>query len=178
MVHMTQPDPYASYNQDTLLNSNPVGLVVALYQGAIDSISIAKECLLARDIAGRTKTINKAYNILAELLSSLDHEKGQEISKNLAALYTYMQRRLLDAQLQQTMGPLEEVEKLLAGLLDAWKLASSKYDPFTINSAVTALAALQPKAFDDEGGSMSTSSAYGNYMFNEGDPGGRLAYSF
>lgn len=171
-------DPYKLYSQDNLLNSNPVALVVALYQGAIDSIGIAKECLKSRDIPGRTKAANKVYNILTELLGSLDHEKGKEISKNLAGLYTYMQKRVLDAHHKQRPEPLDEVEKLLSDLLVAWRQASLKYDPFAMNANAYAATTAANQLVAEETGDISASFSYGNYVLDYGDFAARQAYSF
>lgn len=173
MTDNPEMDPYRLYSQDNLLNSNPVELVVALYQGAIDSIRSAKESLKTRDIPGRTKAINKAYNILSELLVSLDHEKGKEISKNLGELYTYMQQQILEAHRKQNASPLEEVEKLLSNLLEGWKQASSKYDPFAIAAELT----ITHEAIEDSIAKPEP-SPYGSYTFDYADLAARQAYSF
>ena len=168
---MSEPNLYKEYTDDSVLNCTPLGLVVALYQGAIDNIIVARNCLANRDIPGRTKAINKTYSILSELLMALDKKKGGEISKNLGVLYLYMQRRILEAQLKQNAAPLEEVQKLLTTMLDGWKEASRSMDPLASFNAAAAAAASygQPLGGD--------SVSYGGYL-DYGDSGGRQAYSF
>jgi flagellar protein FliS len=51
----------------------------------------------------------------------LDHERGGEISQRLGLLYDYMQRRLLEANMQQSDAPLAEVLGLLSTLSEAWE---------------------------------------------------------
>ena len=58
---------------------------------------------------------------MIELATSLDHERGGEISQRLALLYDYMQRQLLDANMKQSDGPLAEVLGLLSTLSEAWE---------------------------------------------------------
>jgi flagellin-specific chaperone FliS len=77
--------------------------------------------LSARDILGRSKAINKAMAILTELLVSLDHEQGGEISQNLKRLYSYMQVQLLAAHARQVAEPIVEVSALLTTLLEGWR---------------------------------------------------------
>ncbi|MBA7679772.1 hypothetical protein ES703_88076 [subsurface metagenome] len=57
---------------------------------------------------------------------SLDFEKGGEIAKNLFRLYMYMNRKLLDANINKDRGPLEEVKKLLQELRAAWTEVADK----------------------------------------------------
>jgi len=59
--------------------------------------------------------------IVTELALSLDHAAGGELSKNLAELYAYTQTLLIQANVQQSDPPLEEAERLMSTLLDAWQ---------------------------------------------------------
>lgn len=112
--------PYQTYLETEVLTADPVRLVQMLYRGALDAIDDARAYLKAGDIAARSRKITKALEILQELNAALDYEAGGELSRSLAALYDYSQRRLLEANLQQKDEPLAEVQHLLAELLDAW----------------------------------------------------------
>jgi flagellar protein FliS len=98
--------------------------VVALYHGAIDSVRQAERCIGSGDIVGRSKAVNKALGIITELLISLDHAKGGEISRNLKRLYSYMQVQLLDGHAKQKAEPISEVAQLLSVLLEGWEATS------------------------------------------------------
>ena len=113
-----------NYLESEVLAASPVGLIRLLYRGARDAVRAGRACLHARDIAGRSRQITKASRIVAELAVSLDHAKGGEISRGLAELYDYMQRRLNDANFQQIEAPLVEVEGLLSTMLEAWDAVS------------------------------------------------------
>jgi flagellar protein FliS len=136
-------DPYKAYIDDSILNESPVGLIVALYEGAIDASVAARRHLTSGDIAARTKSINKIVNILTELMRALDDEKGGEFSKNMRRLYLYMQGRVLEAQTKKKAAPLQEVERLMGTILEAWKVAKQKLDPAaSFNATSHAIAAL------------------------------------
>ena len=108
------------------MSADPIQLVQILYRAALDSIRTARECLRKGDIVGRSKSITKALGMLSELVTSLDHERGGEISDNLVRLYDYVQRLLMDANFRQVDEPMAEAESLLLTLLEAWSACGAK----------------------------------------------------
>lgn len=124
---MNDQNFYTMYAQSSVLEASPLRLVIALYEGAIGAVEQAKGALTSGDILGRSRHITKAVSVLAELMCSLDHEKGGEISANLKRLYSYMQQRLLAAHATKSAEPMDEVVKLLSNLLESWQqLAEEK----------------------------------------------------
>jgi len=117
---MFQDDPYRGYLDNNIASENPVSLVTALYEGAIKAVQQARRCLETEDIWGRSKAVSKAVDIITELMRSLDHEKGGDLSRRLKDLYGYMQTRLLAAHANQEDAPMAEVIGLLTTLLDGW----------------------------------------------------------
>jgi flagellar secretion chaperone FliS len=112
---------YDSYQEAEILSADPLELVRLLYRGAIEAIGEARQCLAAREIAGRARAINKALRIVTELAFSLDHRNGAGLSRTLVELYDYVQRLLIDANCRQVDPPLAEAGELMATLLEAWE---------------------------------------------------------
>ena len=110
----------SAYLESKILLADGVELVQILCQAAVESVEDARRYLKQGDIRARTKAINKAFAILAELTATLNHDAGGEFSRTSKALYDYMQRRLLEANFQQSDPPLAEVSKLLGTLLEGW----------------------------------------------------------
>ncbi len=108
------------YLESRVLSADNIELVQILYQGAFDAVERARRHLAEGDIAARSRQISKASAILAELAVSLDHNAGGDLSRTLLELYDYMQRRLIEANLQQSEPILAEVSRLLATLLEGW----------------------------------------------------------
>jgi flagellar secretion chaperone FliS len=54
----------------------------------------------------------------------LNHEAGGVLSQNLAGLYGYVMRLLIEANAKQIETPLAEVEALMSSLAEAWKACS------------------------------------------------------
>jgi flagellar protein FliS len=110
-----------AYLESKVLAADPVELVTLLYQACRQSVRDAREHLAAGRIGERSRAISKACEILIELGSALDRDRGGELSERLALLYDYMQRRLLEANMQQSDEPLVEVLGLLTTLGEAWE---------------------------------------------------------
>ena len=121
-----------AYLESRVLAADPVELVNLLYQACTQAVREARCYLAAGKIAERSREINKACAIVIELATSLDHERGGDISQRLALLYDYIQRRLLQANMQQSDGPLEDVLGLLTTLSEAWAgVRASQEKPVT-----------------------------------------------
>ncbi len=125
---MSNSDPYQAYVEGSVFSGNPLNMVIALYEGTIDAVRRARGCLANGDVWGRSKAINKSVELLTELLVSLDHQQGGEISANLKRLYSYMQCRLLDAHARKAEAPMLETERLLNTMLEGWRGAGEKFD--------------------------------------------------
>jgi flagellar protein FliS len=167
-------NPYQAYTDGSVLSDNPLNLVVALYEGALDATRQAELAIQTRDILGRTKAINKAISILSELLASLDLERGGEIGRNLKRLYSYMQVRLLNAHARQVAEPIAEVSSLLATLLEGWRGAgkepSAGTDRFPQVEQLDKQMAASP--------AHSAAPFYGGYLEESTARGVGSAYSF
>jgi flagellar protein FliS len=114
-------EAHSAYLESRILSADPVELVSLLYQACTSHVRDARHHLAEGDILARSQSITRASEILLELSSSLDHQRGGEISQRLASLYDYMVNRLFEANLRQSDGPLAETLGLLATLSEAWE---------------------------------------------------------
>lgn len=110
-----------AYLESTVLSADPVELIRILYRLAMDRTTEAKRHLETGDVAARGRAISGASQAIAELARSLDFEAGGELSQRLAALYQYMQLRLVEANYHRSAEPLNEVLGLLHTLAEAWE---------------------------------------------------------
>ena len=111
---------YQTYFEDEVAEANPLKLVELLYRGALDSIAAARRYLRLGDIRARSRAISKAMAIVTELSLSLNHKDGGEVGRNLAELYGYIERLLIQSNVEQCEPPLVEAERLLSTLLEGW----------------------------------------------------------
>jgi len=121
MLSMESHRAYAKVDlTGNVASASPVRLVQMLYDGALKAIWAAQEHIKQQNVSGKGQSITKAIAIIGELDASLNHEVGGEISSRLSALYDYMTRRLLHANLKGDPLVLKEVEDLLSALREAW----------------------------------------------------------
>ncbi len=73
------------------------------------------------NVAKRGQMISKAIRIVeGGLQQSLNRDAGGEVAQRLDRLYSYIARRLLEANITQSEPILIEVDRLLATLEGAW----------------------------------------------------------
>ncbi len=109
------------YLEQTIASASPLELIRLYYQTAIQAVRDARVFLAQRNIKERVRCLNLAHGVLAELHRSLDMKAGDgKMAAELARLYAYMMRRLLDANFRQADEPLAETLNLLLSLAEAW----------------------------------------------------------
>lgn len=118
------------YLQTQVRSSTPLELVVMLYDGAIRATAAAAEAMSRRDIPTRRTNLSRAMAIISELQSTLDMERGGEISTQLDQLYSWMTSQLVEATVRQDPKPIADVHRTLEILQDAWRqVATAKPVP-------------------------------------------------
>jgi len=95
-------------------------LLLMLYDGALKFLAQAREKMLARDMAGKGIFISKTIDIVNELASSLNREKGGTLAENLDNLYFLCTARLLQANAKLDVAQLDSVVNILSGLRNAY----------------------------------------------------------
>ena len=118
-MQMNVRSGHAAYQQGQVSSADPVRIVVLLYEGAIRFIAQAQARW--QEPAARGTALGRAHRIISELLASLDHERGGEISLNLDRLYHYSLDAITRANLEADARPLDSVVKVLKELLSGWQ---------------------------------------------------------
>lgn len=119
----TPSQTYSKIGVETgVIGSNPHNLILMLFDGALLSIGVAKQAMRDGKIAEKGQAISKAIDIVSNgLKACLDFEAGADLSPKLAALYDYMNDRLLHANLHNDQAALDEVSRLLHEIKGAWE---------------------------------------------------------
>src|SRR5205823_2809866 len=114
---------YQVYRQTQAQTAAPGELVLMLYRGAVRFVTAAIDAIESKDIAGAHENLIRTQAIVTELNETLNLERGGEVARNLASIYDYLYRRLLEANMRKDAEPAREVQKLLRDLLPAWEVA-------------------------------------------------------
>ena len=121
-------NPLRSYKETQIKTATPGKLILMMNDGAIRNLNQALQDMddEHRRYDSISNSLIKVQDIIAELMISLDFERGGEIAKNLFGLYVFMNRRLLDGNIKKDKAPLEEVKTLLIELRGAWAEVADK----------------------------------------------------
>ena len=108
--------------ESAVMSASQHQLVIMLFDGALSALVRARLFLQDGNIPAKGLSISKAINIIENGLKvGLVESNGDELTQNLIALYAYMVRRLLHANVNNDASAIEEVETLLRNIADGWK---------------------------------------------------------
>lgn len=103
-------------------SADPHKLVLMLFEGAQEALARAKLHIQCKEISEKGKMLSKAIMIIDHgLKASLDMNIGGDLALKLNSLYEYMVNQLVIANAQNNIEKIDEVNKLLFELYDAWK---------------------------------------------------------
>ncbi|KMY29192.1 flagellar biosynthesis protein FliS [Lysinibacillus xylanilyticus] len=114
-----QTSAHNAYKQNSVTTASPGELTLMLYNGCLKFLHKAKLAIQDKNIQGKNTNLQKAQAIISELMSTLNMDI--EISKNMMALYEYMNTRLVEANIRNDISIIEEVEGLVTEFRDTWK---------------------------------------------------------
>ena len=114
-----QSKAYNAYKQNSVTTASPGELTLMLYNGCIKFLGKAKVAIEEKKIAERNHNLQRSQAIIAELMSTLNMD--MDISKQMLPLYEYMNRRLVEANINNDVAIIEEVEGLVTEFRDTWK---------------------------------------------------------
>jgi flagellar protein FliS len=117
---------YTVYKEIGINTSQPLKLVIMLYDGAITFLNKSIEYAENKDIKNKNIYANKARDIILELNNSLNLEVGGEMASNLKRLYFFMNRHLFQANLKNDMQGMREVILMLSDLREVWQEISNQ----------------------------------------------------
>ena len=113
---------YNQYKENSILTSTPEELTLMLFNGIVKFIMQSQLAIEENQLEKANNAILRAQDIITELQSTLDTR--YEISKSMALLYDYMQRRLIDANVSKDSKVLDEVLSYATELRDTWVQAT------------------------------------------------------
>jgi len=110
-----------AYAQNAARIESPEKLVQMLFEGVLRFTAQAKKAIEDGDIEKKVYWLNRSIDIFAELINSLNYDKGGEIANYLNGLYSHQIYLLSTANLENSVEPIDTVITVTRGLIDAWK---------------------------------------------------------
>ncbi|MFO1330450.1 MAG: flagellar export chaperone FliS [Rubrivivax sp.] len=104
-----------------IADASPHRLVAMLYDGFLEAVAEARGALRAQDVQRKGRAIGRAVRIVEEgLRAGLNLKAGGTLAADLDQLYGYVGMRLTQANLNNSDAALDECQRLLQPLRDAW----------------------------------------------------------
>lgn len=100
--------------------ASPHRLIQMLMEGGLTRLAQARGAIDRNQVALKGELISKAIGIIGGLREGLNLELGGEVAANLDSLYEYMTTRLVEANVQNEVAPLDEVSGLLRNVKSGW----------------------------------------------------------
>lgn len=121
------PNPFANTyrqvgNQTAVAAATPHRLIEMLFEGCMDALAQAKGALRSGQVEAKGRALGRAARIVDEgLRAALDLRDGGPLAADLHALYGYLTMRLTAANLRNDEAAIEECQRLLTPLREAWQ---------------------------------------------------------
>ena len=116
------PQAAQTYLKTKVLTATPEQLQMMLFDAAIRSCEQARVALQAKDYEKSFQALSKAQAIVNQLLCALKSDVAPDLCKKLRSLYTFAYRRLVDANLNHRIEPLEEAMNVLKYQRETWAM--------------------------------------------------------
>jgi flagellar protein FliS len=110
-------------------HASPHKLVAMLFEGFMDALAQAKGAMRSGQIEVKGRAIGRAARIVEEgLKAGLNLTAGGNLAADLRDLYAYTTMRLTHANLHNDEQALDECQRLMQPLRDAWNSIAPQVD--------------------------------------------------
>ncbi|WP_085522054.1 flagellar export chaperone FliS [Tuberibacillus sp. Marseille-P3662] len=116
---MVTANPYQAYQKNSVDTASPGELTLMLYNGCLKFIRQGQEAIKNEDLENKNTALQKAQRIIQELMTTMDMKVP--ISQEIMPLYDYINRRLIEANMQSDQEILNEVAELVTEFRDTWR---------------------------------------------------------
>ncbi|HEV7302033.1 MAG TPA: flagellar export chaperone FliS [Tepidisphaeraceae bacterium] len=110
------------YLKTRVMTATPEQLQLMLYDGAVRFAEQGRAALIAKQFEQSYNSIGRVQRILTELTCSLKRDVSPELCDRLRGLYTYAYKKLIEANTEHTVEPLDEVIELLKYQRETWAM--------------------------------------------------------
>jgi flagellar protein FliS len=111
-----------NYLRTRVMTATREQLQMMLFDGAVRFAQQARVALEKKDFELSYTNLTRTQHIVLELNRALKHKEDPELCGKLAALYNYVYKQLVMANLQRDIVPLDDAIKLLTYQRDTWAL--------------------------------------------------------
>ncbi|MEK6799785.1 MAG: flagellar export chaperone FliS [Planctomycetota bacterium] len=118
--------PENPYLRDAVMTATPEQLHLMLYDGAIRFCMQARDALERKEYDTSYDKLTRAQNIILEMESALRHDVNPGLSKRMAAVYNFLYRKLIEANVQRKTEAIDDALKVLRIERETWRMLVEK----------------------------------------------------
>jgi flagellar protein FliS len=108
------------------MTASPEMLTLMLWDGAIRFAEQGKDAIQKKDIEGSYKSLVRSQRIITELTTNLRHDVDPDLCGKLAALYNFIYRRLVDANLTKNIQFVDDALEIMRHQRETWAMLMDK----------------------------------------------------
>jgi len=123
---MPQQQTADAYLRTQVMTAPPERLQLMLYDGAIRFAEQAKQAIADGDIEATHNNLLRAQRIITELMSALRPEVDRTLCDKMYALYGFIYRRLIDANLNKDAQAVVDAIQILNIQRETWTALIAK----------------------------------------------------
>lgn len=115
-----------AYLRTQIMTARPEQLTLMLFDGAIRFTKAGRQALEQQDYESSFNNLQRAEQIMIELLNSLRHDVDDSLCKRQASLYLFVYSKLVEANMSHRSEPLDDASNILETLRETWTLLMDK----------------------------------------------------
>ena len=126
------------YLRDAVMTATAEQLQLMLYDGAIRYATQARDALTAKNFEEAYDLLARAQAIIVEMQSGLNYEVNRELCERVGAIYGFLYRKLVDANVNHDVVAIDDALKVLRIERETWQILVDKVNkvrqgPETVN---------------------------------------------
>src|SRR3954466_9600779 len=110
------------YLRTKIFTATPEQLQLMLYDGALRFGEQARVALEQKNYEQSYNMISRVQKIITEMQSSLKPDVAPDLCKKMSALYNFIYLKLVDANLDHQLAPLDEALNILRYQRETWSM--------------------------------------------------------
>jgi len=114
------------YLEHMVETATPNRLITLLFERGMVLMEEAEQAFQAQEREMAHEALVKAQRVVAELIGSLDLERGGYVAFSLHRLYNFVWERLLQANLRKSPEPLQDAKQVWTELREIWRVVEER----------------------------------------------------